>query len=173
MTKLKGILPILPDNLDKNSLYLHAIVDCAHFDPCFYKMFIKNKQIESQSLLAKTPYKKSVEAGPLLVRIDNINANSIDIINEILFAQTDKPSVVWFWSAAPFSILQRDLTDMLFVEKEEGGLLFFRYYDPRCLKDLLQALSTDDGALKYLQQIACWTFNLEGQYHYLCNNKEI
>lgn len=99
MNKLKSPLPSLPNNLDETSLYLYAIIDCAHFDACFYKMFIKNKHVECQSLLAKTPYKKSVEASPILIRIDESNPLCTNVINEVLFAQIDKPSVVWFWSA--------------------------------------------------------------------------
>lgn len=104
MTIPKISLPQLPKaiKLDDKIFYSYAIVDCAHFDACFYKMFIKNKNIKCQSLLADTPYARSSEAGPLLVLIEEDNPQYNTIINEVLFAQIDKPSVLWLWSTVLF-----------------------------------------------------------------------
>ena len=58
-------------------VYCYAIVDCAHFDACFYKMFIKNPNITSYPLLADTPYSKSSEAGPLSVSYTHLTLPTI------------------------------------------------------------------------------------------------
>ena len=148
-------------------VYCYAIVDCAHFDACFYKMFIKNPNITSYPLLADTPYSKSSEAGPLLVKIEPDREENQDIINEILFAQEEKPSVLWFWSKLPFLVLKKYLKELLFAENQDGKKYFLRFYDPRCFIDMLEIFKADNNIDRYLKKIECWAYYLDSQYYYI------
>lgn len=148
-------------------VYCYAIVDCGHFDACFYKMFIKNHKITCYPLLADTPYSKSSEAGPLLVKIEPDREDHQDIIKEILFAQEEKPSVLWFWSKVNFLFLKKYLKELLFAENQDGKKYFLRFYDPRCFINMLEIFKADNNIDIYLQKIECWAYYLDGQYYYI------
>lgn len=175
MTGPKISLPQFPKTevSDDEIFYRYAIIDCAHFDACFYKMFIKNEHIKCQSLLADTLYARSSEAGPLLVLIEEDNPQYNPIIDEILFAQIDKPAVMWFWSTVNFFFIKNYLKELMFVQTEDDNTFFLRYYDPRCFKNILKILKSDANILRYLQKIESWAFYIEGQYHYIVDYKDI
>ena len=154
---------LFTENVEEKT-YCYAIIDCAQFDSCFYKMFIKDPNLICCSLLANTPYVKSSEAGPLLIQIEKYEPSYQNIINEILIAQVEKPSVLWLWSKASFFSLQDYLKELLFAENEQGKKYFLRFYDPRCFNNMLELFKADKNISYYLEKIESWAILCDDQY---------
>ena len=161
------MFPTLPGAAQKKEpLNAFAIVDCAQLDGLFYRESVKNPQLLCKSLLAGTGHEEAAIAGPLLMRADPaIDKALMGKLHEI---EQGAPDVMWlWWRGRDVDKVFPGLQSLLFGKTEEGKNLFLRYFDPRCLKVLLQALCQDSASRQTLARIAAWAYWQDGEYTYL------
>ena len=90
-----------------------------------------------------------------------------DLTDKLHEIEQDAPAVLWLWSEQDVDEIFPGLQAMLFGVRENGKNLFLRYFDPRCLKDLLEALRQDSASRRTLEHIAGWAYWQNGKYAYL------
>ena len=166
----KQRLPKLPISESKNekntSLKLYAIIDCAHFDKDFYQSLIQNPMLTAESLFMRTLDEESAEAGPLLIKLNP--EQDKDIIEKLQDIEQKKPAIVWLWSDKSFlKLADNILKPLLYGELEDGQKILIRYYDPRCIKGILEVLKENEGSAKKLAHIKAWAFKYNDEYSYL------
>lgn len=165
MNEFSLSLPQPPALIGNSSIHCYALIDCAQMDEGFYPAVRQNRSITSQSLFIHTPHAPSAVAGPLLVKL-GLEKNEA-FIRDIQEIEAQKPAVVWLWSEKDFKPLSADLKKLLFGETESGKKMFFRYFDPRCLEELLGVFKESESANKILAEIAAWAYKKDEQYRYL------
>ncbi|OTQ52722.1 DUF4123 domain-containing protein [Gilliamella apis] len=158
--------PPLDKQAESQALTLYAIIDCAHFDKDFYQSLIQNPMLIAESLFMRTLDEESAEAGPLLVKLDSEqNQAFIEKLQEI---EQQKPAVVWLWSDKNFlKLADNILKPLLYGELEDGQKALIRYYDPRCIKGMLEVLKENESSAKKLANIKAWAFKYNDKYSYL------
>ena len=164
----KQPLPKLPldENVENQALMLYAIVDCAHFDKDFYQGFIQNPMLTAESLFMRTLDEESAEAGPLLIKLNP--EQDQDLIEKLQDIEQKKPAIVWLWSDNSFlKLADNILKPLLYGELEDGQKILIRYYDPRCIKGMLEVLKENEGSAKKLAHIKAWAFKYNNDYCYL------
>lgn len=166
MEKRSLPIPPLDESIKKQELNLYAIVDCAHFDKTFYQSFIQNPMLTAESLFMRTLDEESAEAGPLLVKLDP--EQDQELIEKLQDIEQQKPAVVWLWSDKSFlKLADNILKPLLYGELEDGQKILIRYYDPRCIKGMLEVLKENESSAKKLASIKAWAFKYNVEYSYL------
>lgn len=158
--------PPLDESVENQTLKLYAIVDCAHFDKDFYQSFIQNPMLTAESLFMRTLDEESAEAGPLLVKLDP--KQDQDLIQKLQDLEQKKTAVVWLWTDKSFlKLADNILKPLLYGELEDGQKILIRYYDPRCIKGMLEVLKENESSAKKLANIKAWAFKYNDEYSYL------
>lgn len=158
--------PPLDENIENQALKLYAIIDCAHFDKDFYQSLTQNPILTAESLFMRTLDEESAEAGPLLVKLD-IEQDQ-EVIQKLQEIEQQKPAVVWLWSDKSFlKLADNILKPLLYGELEDGQKILIRYYDPRCIKGMLDVLKENESSAKKLANIKAWAFKYNDEYSYL------
>jgi hypothetical protein len=157
---------MLPTFVSPERQQHYVIVDCAHLDSLFYHESIQAPDIYCKSLFTGTQYASGAVAGPLLCKVEP-ERNSLP--EKLLAIEKECPqAVLWLWSPREFPELYVSLQSLLFAQDMDGNMNLLRYYDPRCLENLLELYQQDPDAREALQDITAWaSMQDDGQYRYL------
>lgn len=158
--------PPLESKQITENLYSYVIIDCAHFDEEFYQRIIQNPTLTAESLFMRTLDEESAVAGPLLIKLD-LEKNK-DFIEKIQQIEQQKPAIIWLWSEIDFiRLADNTLKPLLYGTLEDTTEVLIRYYDPRCIKGMLETLKENEMTAKKLTNIKAWAFKHKDDYHYL------
>jgi pSer/pThr/pTyr-binding forkhead associated (FHA) protein len=117
---------------------LYAILDAAR-DPMIYQL-MQGCEEEHQSLYEGTKGEELALVAPYLVRLPS----GSPFLETLIEKGWGKSWGVYLTSLAPFAELRKHLRKFLTVQKETGGTLYFRYYDPRVLRIFLPTCNEEE-----------------------------
>jgi len=142
----------LPDDVSYGT---YALLDCALLPHTIHRTLRKDETVHYKSLFDGTPDESSAMSGPVLMKV--ISEEESKVVQELLGLQVEQPAVIWLWSEREFDELYGLLQSMLYVNMPDGKLALCRFYDPRCLKDMLRFFKLK-GFYTKLKAIRMWAY---------------
>ncbi|MFZ4859451.1 MAG: DUF4123 domain-containing protein [Desulfuromonadaceae bacterium] len=140
--------------LRNQSSQLFAILDAAR-DPMILEL-LQQSEIQFQSLYDGEKGDELAAYAPYLVQLPVESP----VLERLVHGGWGKAWGVYLTCNEPFDVVRKHMRHFLFVQAEDGRKLYFRFYDPRVLRNTLPLFDPEE-ATRFFGQLGCYL--LEGK----------